>query len=181
MFDQYFRVKNIDDSRPSRERGALVDSLELGASSGSIGPVSKIKKLPNSGELPAEVRDFTRAGEELNITRQTIDPPPSLASGISFYAEFCGIAGGHVPLRRPGYGDGELFSTPDLHFRYTSAISPWNVKCRGPIPLPGSIAMPMHRLRGLSMRTTFRADAIILFPVTSGAKLPNGIDLYRIR
>ena len=40
LVSQYFRVVDIDDSRPSKRGAALIDSTELGISSESIGHVS---------------------------------------------------------------------------------------------------------------------------------------------
>ena len=42
-----------------------------------------MNRIANSGALPEDIIGFTRAGEELNITRQTIDSLPSVAIGIA--------------------------------------------------------------------------------------------------
>ena len=93
---QAFRVANIDDSRPARKRASLIESLELGDSFEDIGPAAKIHKFANSGVLPEQLIDFTRAGAELNVMRQTMDSLPSVASGISCYAAFCDLMGSHI-------------------------------------------------------------------------------------
>ena len=50
-------------------------------------------KISSSRATHGVMFDFTTQGEERNITRQTIDSPPSAACGIARYATFCDIAG----------------------------------------------------------------------------------------
>ena len=56
--------------------GALCDSLDFRGGFGRALKVYNLKKVANIGALPGRVIDCSSAGEELRITRQTVDSHP---------------------------------------------------------------------------------------------------------
>ena len=52
---QFYRVKNIADSRPAKKRARIIEELDLCPDFDMDGHVAKIKKMANSGTLQGEL------------------------------------------------------------------------------------------------------------------------------